>query len=233
MSATVARANNFLSHVMSLSGNENERIVALNKLVSHCNANNLQITVGSGAQSSSTRLIEQKRELNLRVAELEEKVASLTKENIALKLKKDQPVVSQAKKSDMFPWDDRPDLEQVAFEMFFRKKKSMEEVKSYLRNAHPSANSNTTFVNQRFIQRRPSDHISAQIVVKNDDSKTTWEELWKIMTATTASRWINRTLAAGGNGNKVPAKWQTLDPNDLIPPHVRKNLRDGYHNGLV
>lgn len=139
-------------------------------------------------------------------------------------------------KTMAFPWDLYPELELRAFEMRFREKASVEDIRCYIEKFAPEAKGNKTFLNQRFIHGSPS--ASFNIVVKpaNDGSKTTWEELWKIGTAKHSTEWIRRIMREGGGGQaifkgkNIDKDWPRINPNDFIDQNGRKKLRRMYHN---
>lgn len=135
-----------------------------------------------------------------------------------------------------FPWEKYPDLEQQAFEMIFFQKRPMVEVRDFVHQHAPEADGNTTFINQKFIQNKPSPIIAPRIIVKRDGGKIDWAELWRIGTVQHSDGWIQRVMRHGGgwdkfqsNGN-VPKDWARLDPNQYIPAEGRKKLREMYHS---
>jgi hypothetical protein len=164
-----------------------------------------------------------------RIADLEQEVAIL---KAAL-----DDVGAAPKKAKKFPWEKYPEIEQRAFEMRFYEKVPVNDIAAYIEDRAPEAIGNSTFLNQRFIQGRPSPSFG--IEVKTGSEPTDWAELWKIGTREHADGWIQRVMRNSKAWEKfhqegrVPKDWSKYDPNKLIGSREIKTLREMYHSNAI
>lgn len=169
------------------------------------------------------------------VKDQKEQISQLETENEQLK-KQISLAGSAPKKHKMisFPWDKYQDIELRAYQMRFIEKCSVSEIMDYIIDHAPEAEGNTTFINQRFVQGRPSPSFC--IEVKQGSETIDWSELWKIGTREHADGWIQRVMRYGNGweafnlGGNVPHDWIKLDPNKFINAKGRKTLRELYHS---